>query len=107
MVLRSSRHGLFYGCRSFPACRAAHGAHPDGTPLGVPADPETRKARVAAHDAFDRLWKGPGAPFSRREAYRLVADAMNLDVLHFGELDAGRCAEAVTIITKRWGYLFR
>jgi ssDNA-binding Zn-finger/Zn-ribbon topoisomerase 1 len=107
MVLRSSSRGLFYGCTSFPRCRAGHGAHPDGTPLGVPADAETRAARVRAHEVFDKLWSGPGAPFSRREAYAKVAEAMNLDSLHFGELDARRCAEAVAIISRRWGYLFR
>jgi hypothetical protein len=58
MVLRASRYGLFYGCERFPLCNAAHGAHRDtGKPLGVPADAETKRARIRAHDAFDTLWK--------------------------------------------------
>lgn len=104
MVLRESRHGPFYGCRAYPRCTATHAAHPDGTPQGVPADAETRAARRAAHEVFDRMWKGTGAPFSRREAYRLLAEAMNLDELHFGALDKSRCAEAVAIIKRRWGW---
>lgn len=35
MTLRNSRYGFFYGCSRFPDCRATHGAHPDGQPLGL------------------------------------------------------------------------
>lgn len=46
MLLRESRFGKFYGCTRFPECRGTHGAHPDGRPLGVPANAETKEARV-------------------------------------------------------------
>lgn len=58
MMLRNSRYGLFWGCSRFPECRSTHGAHPDGRPLGKPATAEVKQARIAAHAAFDRLWKG-------------------------------------------------
>lgn len=57
MQLRPSRYGHFYGCTGYPECRGTHGAHPDGSPLGTPADRETKHARIEAHGAFDRLWK--------------------------------------------------
>lgn len=113
MVLRTSKHGLFYGCRNYPRCRATHGAHPDGCPKGIPGDAETRAARIQAHEVFDRLWKptpngsASRPPFTRRQAYAWLADAMCLDVVHIGELDARRCAEVVAIVTKRYGYLFK
>jgi ssDNA-binding Zn-finger/Zn-ribbon topoisomerase 1 len=58
MVLRESHkyNRPFYGCINFPSCRATHGAHPDGKPLGIPADAETKRWRIAAHNALDPLW---------------------------------------------------
>jgi len=56
MLLKESRYGLFYGCQRFPECTCAHGAHPDGTPLGKPANKATRLARKKLHELFDQLW---------------------------------------------------
>jgi ssDNA-binding Zn-finger/Zn-ribbon topoisomerase 1 len=61
MILRTDsrfkKHGLWYSCVDFPACRGAHGAHKDGEPLGKPADQETKDLRVQAHQLFDQIWK--------------------------------------------------
>jgi ssDNA-binding Zn-finger/Zn-ribbon topoisomerase 1 len=57
MFLRQSRFGPFYGCEHYPRCRSTHGAHPNGMPLGTPADVETKAARMVAHTAFDPLWR--------------------------------------------------
>lgn len=46
----------FYGCSRFPKCRAAHGAHPDGKPLGHPADNETKQARVRLHNTLEKYF---------------------------------------------------
>lgn len=98
MHLRDSRHGLFYGCATFPTCRATHGAHPDGRPLGTPANAETKAARIAAHDAFDKLWREPERYMTRRDAYRWLADLLGLTPgdAHIGSFDRGQC-EAVTV----------
>jgi len=45
----------FYGCTRWPQCKGTHGAHPDGSPLGIPARKETKDARVRAHEVFDSL----------------------------------------------------
>lgn len=34
-------------------CDIVCGAHPDGTPMGVPGDHDTRRARQRAHAEFD------------------------------------------------------
>lgn len=99
MVLRTSRFGLFYGCRSFPECRASHGAHPDGRPLGTPADAATKRARIRAHEAFDVLWKG--GEMKRGAAYRWLAEQMGQDEVHLGELDEDGCARVVEIVEGR------
>lgn len=101
MVLRTAQRGpgagrLFYGCSRYPACRSTHGAHPDGRPLGVPGDAATKAARVAAHAAFDRLWKEGHVP-SRAAAYAWLRAAMGLsrEEGHIARFDPARCTELV------------
>ena len=75
----------FYGGREYgwplayccACCGARVGTHP-GTdiPLGTLADDHTMKARIAAHDAFDPLWKGK-TPLHRAMAYKALAKAMS------------------------------
>jgi ssDNA-binding Zn-finger/Zn-ribbon topoisomerase 1 len=103
MVLRTSKFGPFYGCIEYPKCKAAHGAHADGRPLGTPADAVTKKARIQAHDAFDELWKG-GA-MSRREAYAWMQRAMGLskDDAHIGKFTADQCDKLKTLVGKYMG----
>lgn len=91
MVLRTSRYGLFYGCVEYPRCKATHGAHKDGRPLGTPADAATKKARIRAHDAFDRIWKG--GHMSRSDAYAWMQEAMDLseEDAHIGKFTIDQC----------------
>ena len=56
----------YYRCTTYPDCRGSHGAHPDGSPLGIPADAETREYRKLAHAAFDKLWNGGGTFHGRK-----------------------------------------
>jgi len=73
MRLRTSVYGPFYGCSQYPDCNGVHGGHPDGSPLGTPADAKTRSAHSLAHAAFDRLWRE--APRYRRLRVRGPARA--------------------------------
>lgn len=101
MVLRDSRFGRFYGCSSYPKCQSTHGCHPDGRPLGKPADKATKQARIRAHEAFDQLWKSEPPRFSRRAAYRWMQQAMGLskDEAHIGNFDASQCAALIERVT--------
>lgn len=56
MVLRNSRYGRFYGCSTFPVCKATHGAHPNGEPLGFPANKELKLLRMKAHNQIELLF---------------------------------------------------
>lgn len=95
MVLRKSRYGPFYGCSAYPKCKGTHGAHPDGRPLGKPADKETKAARMKAHAAFDRLWKE--GKRSRGQAYGwLKAQASIPD--HIAEMDAKQCVALIELV---------
>lgn len=96
MELRKSRYGQFWGCSEYPKCTGTHGAHPDGRPLGIPANKKTREARIAAHAAFDPLWKGGRQ--SRRSAYLWLRHAMGMNHQpHIGEMTIAECNKVIAV----------
>jgi len=98
-VLKDSRYGPFWGCETWATtrCCGAVGAHPDGTPLGVPAGQKTKQLRIQAHQAFDQLWKDQG--MSRKQAYRWMQKKMGLskDQAHIGNFDDKQCRELIEL----------
>jgi hypothetical protein len=58
MSLRDSRYGKFWGCTRYPECRGTHGAHPNGLPLGIPADEKTKRLRMEVHAMLELQWQG-------------------------------------------------
>lgn len=96
MRLKDSRFGMFYGCIMFPRCRATHGAHPDGAPLGVPANQETKTWRIKAHAAFDDFWHGK---MRRGEAYKWLQQKLGLsaDECHIGMFNVERCKRVIEV----------
>lgn len=108
MVLRKSIRfdKPFYGCIHFPLCRATHGAHPDGRPLGKPADAATKRMRIAAHAALDPLWgrneEGLHPQIQkrhRRAVYAWLAVQLGIsnigEELHIGLFDSPRCQQVI------------
>ena len=99
MVLRAGHHGPYYACPEWPRCRGAHGAHPDGTPKGTPADAYTRKLRQAAHASIDPLWRpGPQKVFpTRMHVYLWMQNVMGMtaEEAHIGSFDAEQCIALV------------
>jgi len=87
----------FYGCSRWPDCDGAHGAHPDGTPLGIPADKVTKSARMRAHEAFDQLWKGDSPKMTRGQAYEWLESYFDLDdgEGHIGRFSREQCEALV------------
>jgi ssDNA-binding Zn-finger/Zn-ribbon topoisomerase 1 len=103
MKLRFSgkfKHGWFYGCTRYPDCKGAHGCHQDGKPLGTPADDETKQFRIAAHEAFDKLWKN--GYMSRGGCYSWMQKVMGLskDEAHIGMMDKKQCRELISRVSK-------
>jgi len=106
MVLRDSRRGLFYGCSKYPKCTGTHGAHPDGSPLGVPGDFNTKAWRRVTHSLFDRLWKieTDGKEKKRQgRAYGWLQNVMGLsqDEAHIGGFSAAQCEKVVKNLIMR------
>lgn len=105
MRLKDSKFGKFYGCTRFPACKGTHGAHPDGQPLGTPANKATKLARVAAHADFDRLWKH--GPMRRGDAYVWLTSVMDrADQVHIGAATLEECELIQRLVRKNYPELF-
>lgn len=88
----------FYGCSRWPACTGTHGAHPDGSPHGFPADKATKVWRMRAHEQFDQLWKT--GRLTRKQSYRFLQQLMDLDedaahIAKFGRLECERLIQLI------------
>lgn len=85
----------FWVCKP---CDAYVGCH-EGTwkPFGRLADAELRKAKMAAHNAFDPLWREGG--YSRSEAYKWLAEQLGVsrDRCHIGLFDLDLCHAVVEV----------
>jgi hypothetical protein len=88
------------------ACGATVGCHAGSTkPKGTPASAETRRARIAAHAAFDPLWRrkmakeGVSQKRARGSAYKWLADQLGIEWndCHIGLFDAATAQRVVTI----------
>lgn len=87
---------IIYSCKP---CNASVGCHP-GTdkPLGRLADPKLKRAKMAAHRAFDPLWKG--GSMRRGEAYRWLAEKLSLssEECHIGMFDETMCRRVILVV---------
>lgn len=94
---KSGKPRKFYGCSNYPQCKSAHGAHPDGRPLGVPADSETKKWRSLAHRSMDALMAKEG--WSEKEMYEWLRKAMRLseEECHVGRFGIDECRRVMSI----------
>lgn len=96
-------HGKSYGpvwlCPNWPQCDSYVGCH-KGThnPLGRMANKELRKAKIAAHAAFDKLWQGRSRS-ARRRAYGDLARRMGIpkEKAHIGQMNIQQCERVVEI----------
>lgn len=91
-------------------CKAWVGCHPDTEiPLGRLADEQLRRAKMAAHAAFDPLWKhkvvAPELTQQRNRplAYKWLADALRIPVddCHIGMFDLATCKRVVAVCRAR------
>ena len=99
---RSKKYPKMWVCSNFPKCDAYVGCH-EGTdiPMGRLANARLRTLKMEAHKQVDVLWKS--GLMSRREAYRWLADMMNmeLDDCHIGMFDIKRCQQVIHLCRKQ------
>ena len=90
----------FYQCKP---CDAYVGCHPNSDkPLGRLANADLRRAKMAAHAAFDPIWKSGNK--SRSKAYSWLAEAMKLtpDKCHVGMFDVAQCEQVVALCKRSY-----
>jgi hypothetical protein len=102
----------FWACDRYPTCDAYVGCHPGTeTPLGRLANKELRKWKLAAHAAFDPLWKRKlekrraerGAEYkkayARGSAYKWLAEQLGVsrEECHIGMFDVATCRRVVAL----------
>lgn len=81
-------------------CDAHVGCYPGSDkPLGVPAGPILRAARIKAHFAFDPLWRGDGKKMfrNRSHAYKWLAKSLGISRsrCHIGQFDKEQCEDTI------------
>ena len=89
------------GCHP-PANKRGKGGIGDGTvPLGRLANGELRKAKNAAHAAFDPLWKS--GEMTRAYAYEWLSQTIGISRAncHIGMMDVDACRAVVAAIRAR------
>ncbi len=90
---------VFWLCRP---CGAYVGVHKGTvTPLGRLANADLRAAKIAAHGAFDSLWRG--RKMQRSEAYAWLSVALGIDPsrCHIGMMDVADCHRVVRAVRDR------
>lgn len=86
---------FFYLCSP---CDAYVGCHPGTTnPLGRPANAELRRAKSAAHRAFDPLWQS--GQMTRSGAYSWLATQLGIkkSCCHIGMFSLSECQRTVEL----------
>jgi len=83
MILKDSKYGKFYGCERFPLCKNTHGCHPNGTPLGIPADKETRELRHRLHEIMNQKFNYKSKK-GRKQMYKFLKE--NTATGHIGSM---------------------
>ena len=88
----------FYGCCRYPTCTGTHCAHPDGKPVGIPADDELKKLRMRAHKLFDNFMQG----MTKGQAYVKLSKMMDIDIrdCHFGMMNFIRAKRAIKLMSE-------
>ena len=94
LVSKKTQYGIRYSC---PVGLCSVVVWNGST--STPADYETRQARIAAHDSFDKLWKS--GMFKRSEAYKQLSQHLGLSKkeTHIGYFDIETCSEVIYFVS--------
>lgn len=107
LVLVEFRGKPLYKCirASQTACQGAHGAKPDGSPMGIPAHWSVRAIRRKAHSVFDLLWDPRRGMMSRGAAYHWLQGAMKMSEhdAHISRFDAAQCERVLALVRSDFG----
>lgn len=100
---KSYGNGYAYICDRFPDCRGSVGVHPNGKPLGVIPDEQTKVMRRKLHAIVDPLWQNQ-AYRSRKKSrgsvygYLRRIGGLSAEECHIGNFDADMCLKMMKLI---------
>lgn len=102
-VYHGRSYGMIYLCRPCDAYVGCHGNGKGDSPKGRLANAELRRWKIAAHNAFDPLWKFGPFRGLRNSAYAWLAEQMGLpkEKTHIGMFDVAECQQVIQICTNR------
>lgn len=93
---RDGTERKFYGCNGYPECKGTHGANPDGTPLGVPADGETKALRQALHKMLEIVFGSWDSKENRNQMYGWLKK--NAPEAHIGSMSKSQILETISTL---------
>ena len=98
-VYHGRSYGMIYLCRPCDAYVGCHGNGKGDSPKGRLANAELRRWKIAAHNAFDPLWKFGPFRGRRNAAYAWLAEQMGLpkEKTHIGMFDVAECQQVIQI----------
>lgn len=98
-VYHGRSYGMIYLCRPCDAYVGCHGNGKGDSPKGRLANAELRRWKIAAHNAFDPLWKSGPFRGRRNSAYAWLAEQMGLpkEKTHIGMFDVAECQQVIQI----------
>lgn len=101
LIAQQTRYGVRMKCHVEGCTVACWGGD-----TSTPADQETRDARIAAHTAFDSLWKV--GPLRRAEAYKWLREVMGLSAkkAHIGMFSKEQCGKLIDAVNAAGGKAF-
>ena len=95
-------HLKFWLCKPCWAYTGTHINSKRHAPKGRLADAELRAAKIAAHAAFDPLWRDGG--MKRGDAYKWLQTVLQRDEQpHIGWMDVNECKEVVALCSSQDG----
>lgn len=100
-VYGTAQYGSMWICPNRQECDARVGCHRGTiTPLGRLANTELRLAKIAAHAAFDPLWRSRA--MTRNRAYSWLAGELGIDRrdCHIGRFDLETCRMVVQVCNR-------
>lgn len=86
-------HMIWY-CKDCDAYVGVHNNDPR-KPKGTMAKQSLRVMRIRAHEAFDKIWKE--GFLTRDEAYKFLADKLELREVHIGMSNEFQCKKIIDI----------
>lgn len=98
-VYHGRSYGMIYLCRPCDAYVGCHGNGKGDSPKGRLANAELRRWKIAAHNAFDPLWRFGPFRGRRNIAYAWLAEQMGLpkEKTHIGMFDVAECQQVIQI----------